>query len=73
MATITNSNLQHQLEVWVEQCGIALDLPLGSQDRSNAIKEFCRGFVPTDVSVEDMEHYAAELAADEVYHHILTE
>jgi hypothetical protein len=64
--TITNANLQRQLELWVEQCAIALELPVGSEDRSNAIKLFCTGFVPTDVSVEDMEHYAAELAADEV-------
>ena len=66
MSTVTNSNLQQQLEVWVEKCALALELPSNSPERLEAIKEFCRVFVPPDISEEDMTDYASNLAADEV-------
>ena len=66
MAVLNNSNLQHYLELWVEKCAVALESPQGSSERLEAIKEFCRGFVPLDISTDDMEAYASELAADEV-------
>ena len=61
-----NNNLKNQLDLWVEQIKAALQSPQGSTARFEAIKLFCRSFVPIDVNEEDTIHYATQLAEDEV-------
>ena len=63
---MATSTLQQHLEMWVEKCSVALGFPQGSVERLEAIKEFCREFVPMDISQEDSDAYAQDLAADEV-------
>lgn len=61
-----NRNLAAQLNTWVQQIDQAMSQPVGSRERLAAIINFCRTFVPSDVSEADMIHYANTLAEDEV-------
>jgi hypothetical protein len=61
-----NPNLQSQLTRWVEMC----DEVIASIDREQKIvkmNEFCRCFVPSDISEEDCLAYAESLLNDEVW------
>mmetsp|Transcript_4097 Transcript_4097/g.6351 ORF Transcript_4097/g.6351 Transcript_4097/m.6351 type:complete len:130 (+) Transcript_4097:29-418(+) len=64
-ATLKNENLRAQLLRWVDLCDTAISHPVGSVERVAAIIDFCSTFVPPDISSEDMEAYAGELATDE--------
>lgn len=61
-----NANLLNQLRSWVLQLEQSLALPTGSPERLNSIINFCKNFVPLDVSEADTIHYANTLANDEV-------
>ena len=62
----TNANLQAQLDRWVDLVANAVQQPNPSKERADAIMEFCRVFVPSDVSEDDIEHFSGNLSADEV-------
>jgi hypothetical protein len=61
-----NVNLQRALELWVQDIDRAIDLPVGSSERFQSIVVFCSKFVPSDISEDDMVHYAQTLHNDEV-------
>jgi hypothetical protein len=62
----TSSPLQLQLEKWVELVDTAIACTNPSVARSDAILAFCKVFVPTDVSEDDIDHFSGMLTTDEV-------
>lgn len=65
-----NNNLQNQLNEWIEICQEINLLELNSNERNNKIKEFCIKFVPRDITIEECNEYANNIAGDEVYLYI---
>jgi hypothetical protein len=59
-----NPNLQNQLSRWVELCGEVESISDPSEKRNKMI-EFCRTFVPGDVTEDEMTDYAESLIGDE--------
>ena len=62
----SNSNLQSQLEEWVILVDNAIAQPNPSAARTDAILLFCRKFVPSDVTEDDIQHFSGNLSNDEV-------
>lgn len=62
----TSAPLQLQLEKWVELVDTAIACTNPSVERSDAILNFCKVFVPGDVSEDDIDHFSGMLTTDEV-------
>lgn len=60
----SNSNLQNQFAAWVAALSAALSLADPSKERTDAITEFCRTFVPSDVTEDDIQHFSTNLITD---------
>jgi hypothetical protein len=63
---ISNQALKQQLERWRAQIDEAIDCRIAN-DRFRLILDFCKTFVPLDVNDDDTDHYAQNLANDEVF------
>jgi hypothetical protein len=61
-----NQNLQSALEQWSSLSAAAFALPNPSNTRTNAIIDFCRTFVPPDVTEDDVIHFSGNLSSDDV-------
>ena len=59
-----NLNLQNQLSRWVELCG-EVESSSDPSEKRNKMIEFCRCFVPGDVTEAEMTDYAESLISDE--------
>ena len=62
----SNSNLQAKLDQWAQAVQSAVMHPHPSPIRSQAIAEFCKTFVPTDVSEDDISYFTNNLDTDQV-------
>jgi hypothetical protein len=60
----TNPNLQKQFDEWVEMIRVAMALPDPSSQRSDAVLQFTRSFVPSDVTEDDIAHFSNNLLSD---------
>jgi hypothetical protein len=60
-----NLNLQNQLTRWVEMCDEVMT-SIDLEQKTNKMNEFCRCFVPSDISEDDCLAYAESLLNDEV-------
>ena len=61
-----NEALQQALASWAEAISAAFALPNPSAQRTDAIIEFCRTFVPHDVTEDDIMHFSGNLSMDDV-------
>lgn len=61
-----NEALQQALVTWSEAIAVAFALPNPSAQRADAILDFCRTFVPHDVTEDDIEHFSGNLSMDDV-------
>lgn len=61
-----NEALQTALSAWSEAAEAAFNLPNPSAQRTDAIIDFCRTFVPFDVTEDDIEHFSGNLSTDDV-------
>lgn len=66
MVQTKNEALQAALSGWSAAAEAAYQLPNPSSQRTDAILEFCRGFVPFDVTEDDIEHFSGNLSSDDV-------
>lgn len=68
-----NSHLQNSLNQWMEMLTIVHTLVHSGNrnnmsDRQIATDRFVRSFVPSDVTEDDISHYATNLLTDDVSH-----
>jgi hypothetical protein len=63
---IKNNALQLQLTSCVQACEECSALIYPSQARSDAIFNFCKTFVPCDISEDDVTYFSNNLINDEV-------
>jgi hypothetical protein len=61
-----NEALQTALESWAQAAEAAYKLPNPSAQRTDAILDFCRTFVPFDVTEDDIDHFSGNLSTDDV-------
>jgi hypothetical protein len=61
-----NEALQTALESWAQAAEAAYNLPNPSAQRTDAILDFCRTFVPFDVTEDDIDHFSGNLSTDDV-------
>lgn len=61
-----NEALQLALQGWAEAISAAFSLPNPSAQRTDAIIDFCRTFVPHDVTEDDIMHFSGNLSMDDV-------
>jgi hypothetical protein len=66
----SSDTLQAKLDRWLTLLNLAASESQGSPSRVQAIIIFCKTFVPSDISEDDLLHYAQSLADDEVSEHI---
>ena len=66
MVQTKNEALQNTLSQWAESIEIAFNLPNPSAQRTDAIIDFCRTFVPHDVTEDDIMHFSGNLSSDDV-------
>ena len=59
-----NAALEAQFGTWCDLLTAALALPDPSLERTNAIIAFCRTFVPSDVTEDDIDHFSNNLITD---------
>ena len=59
--------LQAQLDSWCLELTKVEQQESGSEAWKSSVRSFCKGFVPTDLSEDDLEHFTAGLAADPVW------
>ena len=62
----SNPILQDKLDQWVATIRSVVAEENGSTSRLQAIINFCQSFVPSDITEDDLDHYAQSLADDEV-------
>ena len=63
----TNASLQAHLARWVDLVDRSIASPNPSVARTDLIMEFCRSFVPVDVTEDDVVHFSGNLAQDDEY------
>jgi hypothetical protein len=63
----SNSNLQTKLDQWAQAVKGAVIHPHPSPARSSAIANFCRSFVPSDVTEDDISYFTNTLVTDEEF------
>ena len=61
-----SEGLQKALGDWVQLVTAAFALSNPSLERTDAIIDFCRTFVPPDVTEDDIMHFSGNLSSDEV-------
>ena len=61
----SNAALQEHLSRWADAVDAAVVLPNPSRERTDAIIAFCRSFVPSDVTEDDVQHFSGALSSDE--------
>ena len=66
MTKTKNENLQAQLESWSAAIAVAFSQPNPSAARTDAILDFVRTFVPSDVTEDDIDHFSNALSMDDV-------
>ena len=62
----TNPDLQLKLDRWVSLITAVSESVLGSDDRLRLATEFAESFVPPDVSGDDLQYFASNVANDPV-------
>lgn len=63
----SNTALQGHLTRWVDVVDRSLASPNPSVARTDLIMEFCRSFVPVDVTEDDLVHFSGNLSQDDEY------
>ena len=66
MVQTKNEALQATLAKWAVDVEAAYLLPNPSAQRTDAIIDFCRTFVPFDVTEDDIMHFSGNLSSDDV-------
>jgi hypothetical protein len=69
MSIVKTSNdlLQNQLSEWSTQLDAISLLESGSSQRNGAVRNFVQGFVPVDVSEEDIAAFGETICSDEEF------
>eukprot|EP00598_Pedospumella_elongata_P007950 CAMPEP_0184985392 /NCGR_PEP_ID=MMETSP1098-20130426/14091_1 /TAXON_ID=89044 /ORGANISM="Spumella elongata, Strain CCAP 955/1" /LENGTH=133 /DNA_ID=CAMNT_0027509477 /DNA_START=53 /DNA_END=454 /DNA_ORIENTATION=- len=67
MTKTKNENLQAQLESWSVAIAVAFSQPNPSAARTDAILDFVRTFVPSDVTEDDIDHFSNALSMDDEF------
>jgi hypothetical protein len=62
-----NSHLQAQLNLWKEQLDQVVSVGSDLQQKQRLIDAFVRGFVPLDVTEDDILHYETNLLNDDEF------